>query len=381
MDNPTLGVQDFTVNTYSRMQVIHTIKQETMKKLALTLLIGLFALTACTTTEADLAGPFESREELVDAINTETELDCGPDPVENNTSDDSDEDWNSMRCADGGILHYLVSEGAKDHILDYLAEYDTSKTRVALGEDWIFVGEQREATTVRDALNGRQPSLANRSPLPSPTPTGPDFEITCHDGDGSETGEFTSPQQAWDELSTDERADCKGRWGWSHRDGAHTHHDYSDTELEALGTAEYDDRSLSTLYGMCAESHLGDHEAKKPWSEGQLKELNGALILCPDHPEREIMEDRTAEASQAEIEREQGERFGNGTYRVGEDIQPGTYVVEVDEPFDGCYWQRLDAAGDTIENNFINSGYRAEVTIAASDYSFNSERCGEWVKQ
>jgi hypothetical protein len=344
-------------------------------------LLTLLTLTACNTSEADSTGPYESHEQLLEAINSHTELDCGPELIDTDTSVETDEEWDSVRCADGGILHYLRTDGAKDYLLDYFAEYDTPKTRIAMGDDWIFVGDHQEAKIVRDVLNGRQPSLANRSPLPPPTPTGPDFIIACHDENGEETGEFTSPEEAWEDLSTDERADCEGRWGWSHRDGAHTHHDYNEAELEALETAEYEDRSLSTLYGMCAESHLGDHEATKPWSEGQLKELKGALILCPDHPERDIMKDRTAEAVQAETEREQGQRFGNGTYRVGDDIQPGTYVVEVDEAFDGCYWQRLDASGNTIDNNFISSGFRAQVTIAASDHSFSSERCGEWVKQ
>src|SRR5699024_12264057 len=103
--------------------------------------------------------------------------------------------------------------------------------------------------------------------------------------------------------------------------------------------------------------------------------------FIPDAPEGDHDYERTVEPEQAQAQRDQGERFGNGTYRVGEDIQPGTYVVEVGEAFDGCYWQRLDASGNTIDNNFISSGFRAEVTIAASDHSFNTKRCGEWVKQ
>jgi len=356
-----------------------------MKQLALTLFTGLLMLTACSPTEAEDAeasGSYESIREVIDAINSQTDIGCNPVSVEKNSSDETDENWDSMRCDDGeGIAHYFRSDGAEDYLLDYLAEYDTQESEIALGNEWIFIGPPEKASVVRSGLNGRQPSLDNRSPLPPPTPTGPDFKITCHNEEGEETGEFTTPDEAWGELSIDERADCDGSWGWSHRDGAHTHHDYSDVEMEALETSEYQDRSLPMLYGMCAESHLGDHKATKPWSQGQLDELYGALALCPDHPERDIMEDRTAEAMQAETEREQGERFDNGTYRVGVDIQPGTYVVEVEEPFDGCYWARLDANGNTIQNNFISSGFRAEVMIAENDHSFTSERCGEWIRQ
>lgn len=73
--------------------------------------------------------------------------------------------------------------------------------------------------------------------------------------------------------------------------------------------------------------------------------------------------------------------FGPGTYRVGTMIEPGTYVSESDTPREGCYWERTDAAGNIIDNNFISSSFRAEVTIMAGDYSFTSERCGRWVKQ
>jgi len=354
-----------------------------MKRIVPALIAGLLALTACNTAEGDPSGPYESHEQLINAINSHTELECDPEPVENNRSSDTNETWDSMRCAEGSIVHYLRSDGAKTSILDWLAENDTSKTRVALGDDWVFVGDHQQASAIRNALDGVQPNLASRTPTPAPapTPTGASFKISCDDEEGDVTDEFASPEEAWDELSMDQRVDCKGRWGWAHRDGAHTHHDYTDSELEALETADYEDRSLPLLYGRCAESHLGDTEGKYPWTASQINEVRGALALCPDHPERDIIEERMAEPEQAEAQRDQGERFGNGTYRVGEDIQPGTYVVEVGEAFDGCYWQRLDASGNTIDNNFISSGFRAEVTIAASDHSFNTKRCGEWVKQ
>lgn len=56
---------------------------------------------------------------------------------------------------------------------------------------------------------------------------------------------------------------------------------------------------------------------------------------------------------------------------------PGTYVTH---DVEGCYWERLDNAGNIIENNFINAAPRVEVTIAASDFAFNSEGCGRWAQ-
>jgi hypothetical protein len=68
----------------------------------------------------------------------------------------------------------------------------------------------------------------------------------------------------------------------------------------------------------------------------------------------------------------------DGTYTVGQDIQPGTYVAK--HSVEGCYWERQNANGDIIANNFINSANRVQVTIRKGDYGFDSEGCGPWIK-
>ncbi|MET4047431.1 hypothetical protein BJD99_20470 [Rhodococcus sp. 1163] len=75
--------------------------------------------------------------------------------------------------------------------------------------------------------------------------------------------------------------------------------------------------------------------------------------------------------------------FGNGTWAVGTDIVPGTYVSDGASDEYGCYWERASSfEGDfdsIIANDFISpdSG-QAVVTIKASDVAFNSEDCGTW---
>lgn len=73
--------------------------------------------------------------------------------------------------------------------------------------------------------------------------------------------------------------------------------------------------------------------------------------------------------------------FGSGTFKVGDTVRPGTYVSESDVPLDGCYWERTDADGNIIDNNFIGSAFRVQVTIADGDYSFTSSKCGRWKMQ
>ncbi len=72
--------------------------------------------------------------------------------------------------------------------------------------------------------------------------------------------------------------------------------------------------------------------------------------------------------------------FGDGTYQVGKDIQPGTYRTRVASPT--CYYERLSGFGGTtdeiIANNLTDAP--AVITIAPSDKGFHSERCGTWTQ-
>jgi hypothetical protein len=70
--------------------------------------------------------------------------------------------------------------------------------------------------------------------------------------------------------------------------------------------------------------------------------------------------------------------FGEGTWLVGDDIQPGTYRAG---NVDACYWERLSGLSgsfnDIIANDNVMTG-QAVVTISPSDRAFNSARCGTW---
>ena len=72
--------------------------------------------------------------------------------------------------------------------------------------------------------------------------------------------------------------------------------------------------------------------------------------------------------------------FGDGTLKVGTDIQPGTYRTRTASQ--GCYWERLkDFTGgvDSILAN-DNTDYPAVVTILPTDAGFKSTNCGTLTK-
>lgn len=72
---------------------------------------------------------------------------------------------------------------------------------------------------------------------------------------------------------------------------------------------------------------------------------------------------------------------GDGTYEVGVDVRPGTYVSATPES-GNCYWARMtggDGIDNIIDNN--NSSGRSVVTIKKGDKLFESNGCSDWTKR
>lgn len=72
--------------------------------------------------------------------------------------------------------------------------------------------------------------------------------------------------------------------------------------------------------------------------------------------------------------------IGDGTFRVGVDIAPGTYRAA--NPDGSCYWARLSGMGGTLNEIIANDNTTgpAVVTIATTDAAFQSAGCGGWTK-
>lgn len=71
---------------------------------------------------------------------------------------------------------------------------------------------------------------------------------------------------------------------------------------------------------------------------------------------------------------------GDGIFRVGADVEPGTYRTEGS---DACYWARLSGNSGTFEEIIANNfgGGQQIVTISDTDVSFQTTECGTWVKE
>ncbi|MDG4823284.1 excalibur calcium-binding domain-containing protein [Asanoa sp. WMMD1127] len=148
-------------------------------------------------------------------------------------------------------------------------------------------------------------------------------------------------------------------------------------EKAAYKTAKYRDGDVATLYTICAANDPDEVYASPGFtaSNEQIPEINGALTLCPTHPQagewRQAVKRSRADAQLAN----DGRIFNDGTFLVGEDIKPGTYVVT---DVKGCYWERQTKTSDIIANRFVTSARRVEVTIKSTDFAFHAEGCGQW---
>ncbi|MEV1288730.1 hypothetical protein [Micromonospora sp. NPDC049679] len=148
-------------------------------------------------------------------------------------------------------------------------------------------------------------------------------------------------------------------------------------EKQAYKISKYDDEDISTLYEICAAVDSDDTYVEPDFaaSPEQIAERNAALTLCPTHPYAKKWR-QAVQRGQVDADLEaQGRLFGTGTFRVGKEIKAGTYVTT---DVKGCYWERQNSSGETIDNYFTSSARRVQVTIRSSDYAFSSEGCGEW---
>lgn len=75
---------------------------------------------------------------------------------------------------------------------------------------------------------------------------------------------------------------------------------------------------------------------------------------------------------------------GDGTFVVGDEVQPGTYKTSgpADSAFPNCYWARLKSTTGDFDDIIANDNPKGQttITISSSDGAFESSGCEEWKK-
>jgi hypothetical protein len=71
--------------------------------------------------------------------------------------------------------------------------------------------------------------------------------------------------------------------------------------------------------------------------------------------------------------------FADGIHIVGDDVQPGRYILEQADV--GCYWARLRDASGGLASIIANDNALGQVVvdILATDAAFESVGCGTWI--
>lgn len=171
--------------------------------------------------------------------------------------------------------------------------------------------------------------------------------------------------------------------------------------------------ALYYYYGRCGQFQMGlEEDPQAEWaktSADDIAQIEAALILCPEHPEREavekLMEDAAADIAageEAEAEKEAAEKAAAkkkakakaarqaeidamtvepGTYLVGDDVKPGTYVAKSSSEFENCYWEVSSKSGNIINNEWAIEGKSMVAIIPKSAYTFKNSGCGNFIRQ
>lgn len=147
------------------------------------------------------------------------------------------------------------------------------------------------------------------------------------------------------------------------------------TELDELRSERDDLASELDAVGAERDELAGEIEGARAERDEALERAEAAESASE---EAQAAADAAAEEAEAAAEAaEPSASFGNGTWRVGEDIEPGTYRTD---GASGCYWERLSGFsgefGDIISNDFTSGP--STVTIQPSDAGFSSQGCGTW---
>lgn len=128
-----------------------------------------------------------------------------------------------------------------------------------------------------------------------------------------------------------------------------------------------------SLFTLVAQQACSEEDAaptdQSPAAQA-TEDTSGATPAPPDET------DAPEETPVPEEPQEAG--FGDGTYVVGQEIQPGTYRTDSG---DLCYFARLSGFGGSIDEIIANDNGSGPqiVTIASTDAGFETARCGDWV--
>jgi Skp family chaperone for outer membrane proteins len=122
-----------------------------------------------------------------------------------------------------------------------------------------------------------------------------------------------------------------------------------------LGSSDADDVESAALASIEADTDLAASYAR---IAGGLDEIFG------DGDYEDIL---FAEAERCFLYADRTAPKGSGTYKVGEEIAPGTWITDEDGANGHCYWARLTQYNDIRDNDFASNDAPMRIVVRSSD--------------
>lgn len=123
------------------------------------------------------------------------------------------------------------------------------------------------------------------------------------------------------------------------------------------------------VFGLVLSAFNGDDDA-----DTQAENPADTPVTVEEDTSEPAATEAQEEVVEEEPEPEAG--FGDGTYIVGENLEPGIYRSTATSL---CYWERMSGFGGTLDEIIANGNEGTIIEIAASDAGFKTERCGQWL--
>ena len=137
-----------------------------------------------------------------------------------------------------------------------------------------------------------------------------------------------------------------------------------------------DEELLYSAYQGCVGNDPKDYYVRgNELSISQSYEIRSYLSLCPNHPQANAWRAGIAKGTKARKSEASGKRVYSGTYQVPKQMIRGTFIAR---DVKDCYWETRNSSGEILDNNFIISAPRVEVTVGSKAVVFTSDGCGQW---
>ena len=197
------------------------------------------------------------------------------------------------------------------------------------------------------------------------------YEFTCVAG-SNELGIYRTLEQVWSSPHYNDTSKCTVKIG---RLGIYDKPTLNSEEQKIADVvASYGGGgggSPSSDYGRVVElcikvdaDYVDRIIARMDWKKA---EAHGALALCPDAPHVAVLQEVASAV-----------KMGDGTYVVGQTLEPGTYRTRAN--IKDCYWSRNTGSGAIIANDFVSFAPNGATVTVYEGEGFESNRCGVWTK-